>query len=78
MLQKFMSYFSAYAFRQIEGENSIIIGKISSRPKSMSKLSTIFEKSENKEKFSTGPTKDKPGPTFPKVVMTAVMDVVKS
>ena len=44
----------------------------------MSKLSTILEKSENKEKFSTGPTNDNPGPTFPRVVMTAVMDVVKS
>ena len=45
---------------------------------SISKLKIIFEKQENAEKFSTGPTFARPGPTLFRVVNTAVKFVIKS
>lgn len=47
----------------------------SSLPAIISRLSTIFEKSEKMLKFIVGPTKLKPGPTFPTQVITAEMEV---
>ena len=44
----------------------------------MSKQKTIFEKSENAEKFSTGPTAAIPGPTLLIVVNTLLNVVAKS
>ena len=58
---------------------SNIIGNNSKRPANISKLSTIFEKLDNEEKFPTGPIKSpNPGPTFPKQVSGAVSVVIIS
>ena len=42
------------------------------------KVRTIFEKYENSEKLQVGPTFERPGPTFPRVVRTEVKLVAKS
>ena len=44
----------------------------------MLNINTTFDKTENFPKLSIGPTFANPGPTFPKVVATAVKFVVKS
>ena len=62
----------------MDGAKSIIIGKISSLPSSISKQSTIFAKPEKKERFSTGPAIASPGPTLLRHVVTAVTFVIKS
>lgn len=59
------------------GINRIISGKISSLPNIMLKESTIFERYEKFEKFSTGPTPANPGPTLLIVVTAAVIVVSK-
>ena len=64
---------------QSVGEKSIISGKNSSLPRSISALKIIFVKSESAEKFQAGPTMlPRPGPTFPTQVITDVIVVVKS
>lgn len=60
------------------GENSIIIGKHSNLPSSISILRTILDRFEKNEKFSVGPTFSKPGPILFIQVVTAVNDVEKS
>ena len=59
-------------------ENSINIGKISNLPIIISKVITIFDKSENIEKFCVGPTLASPGPILLRVATVAVKFVVKS
>ena len=54
------------------------MGKISSRPRSISADSTILEKSDRKEKFSIGPTRFMPGPMLLMQVDTADTAVPKS
>ena len=60
------------------GENSIIIGKHSNLPSSISMLRTILDRFEKNEKFSVGPTLSNPGPILFIQVVTAVNDVEKS
>ena len=62
----------------MDGAKSIIIGKISSLPSSISKQSTIFAKPEQKESFSTGPAIASPGPPLLSHVVTALTFVIKS
>ena len=62
-------------FSQMRGLNRISMGKSSSLPASISKISTYFEKSEKKLKFSVGPTSDSPGPILLIVAATAVKQV---
>ena len=54
------------------------IGKISSRPTSISKISTSLLQFEKTEKFPVGPTSDNPGPTLFMAVVTAVKLVTAS
>ena len=63
---------------QMEGANSSSMGKISSRPTSMSKDSSSLEKGEKLEKLPTGPTIYRPGPTLLMQVATAVNTVTRS
>ncbi len=58
--------------------NSIIIGRHSSLPNSISSDRTHFEKSEKNEKFSMGPTLFIPGPILLKHAVTEVNVVAKS
>ena len=62
----------------MEGAKSTSIGKSSSLPASISKISTIFEKSEKNQKFCVGPTALRPGPILLIVVSVAVKLVVES
>lgn len=52
------------------------MGKISSRPMSISAVSTNLLKSENWEKLPTGPTISSPGPMLLRQEATALMVVV--
>ena len=54
------------------------MGKISSRPTSMSKDSSSLDQGENSEKLPMGPTISRPGPTLLMQVATAVKVVTKS
>ena len=63
---------------QIFRENKMSIGKISSRPMSISADKIILERFENPEKLPVGPITESPGPMFPMVAATAVKFVVKS
>ena len=54
-----MSY---QAFFQVSGENSTKMGKISSRPSSISSISTSLLKVLKMEKLQVGPASSRPGP----------------
>ena len=54
------------------------MGKISSLPTNILNDNISFERGENSEKFSAGPTAFRPGPTLFIVVAIAVKFVVKS
>ena len=58
-------------FFQVVRENRISMGKISSLPASISRISTIFEKLLNPEKLQVGPTASNPGPILLKQAITA-------
>ena len=57
---------------QMEGANSSNMGKISSRPTSMSKDSSSLDQGEKLEKLPMGPTISRPGPTLLMQAATAV------
>ena len=68
-----------YLFVHVDGINAIIMGSISSLPKSIAKDNTIFDAPEYAEKFPAGPTSfPSPGPTLLKHVTVAVMFVSRS
>ena len=67
-----------YPFFQIDGVNSIRIGKISNLPRSMSRQRISLENGEKNARFSVGPAIFRPGPTLLKQVVTAVIFVAKS
>ena len=62
----------------MEGAKSRSMGKISSRPTSMSKDSSSLENAEKEEKLPMGPTISRPGPTLLIQVATAVNTVTRS
>ena len=62
----------------MRGDKSISIGNISSLPISISSARTNVERLENIEKFSAGPTLEKPGPMLFRAEATAVKFVSKS
>lgn len=62
---------TSYRLFQVDLENRIKIGKISSLPASMSNIKTILEKLLNPEKLQVGPTDSKPGPILLKHAITA-------
>ena len=66
-----------YFLLQVIGENSIIIGIISRRPKSIESERTIFEKYENPEKLPIGPMLPNAGPMLLTQEMAAVIFVSK-
>ena len=65
-------------FFHVEGINKIIMGRTSSLPMSISAERTSFDKTDRWLKFSTGPTRESPGPTLLIQVTTDVNVVVKS
>ena len=67
-----------YCFLHVVGWKRISIGIISSLPASISNIKMNFEKTENSEKFPTGPTISSPGPILLRVAAMAVKFVVKS
>lgn len=54
------------------------MGKSSSRPASMSNISTHLDRGLNNAKFWVGPTSSSPGPILFRVASTAVKFVVRS
>ena len=62
-----------YFLLQEYGESKIIIGIISRRPISMTRVSIILDITENPEKLFVGPTAPRPGPTLLIQVSAAVM-----
>ena len=70
--------FLFYFLLQVDGMRAIRSGKISSRPKSMAKERTIFEKSLYCAYEPIGPTIPKPGPMLLKQAATAEKFVSKS
>lgn len=72
------TYLFCFRLLQRDGVNNSMIGKISKRPISILKDSTILEIPENPEKLPIGPTNPKPGPTLLRQVTTAVSVVSKS
>ena len=62
----------------MDGANNSNIGKISSRPTSISNDNSSFEAGENAEKFPVGPTMPKPGPILLIHALKAVNVEIKS
>ena len=68
-----------YLLVHVDGINAIIMGSISSLPKSIAKDNTIFDAPEYAEKLPAGPTSfPSPGPTLLKHVTVAVRFVSRS
>ena len=67
-----------YPFFQMDGVNSIRIGKTSNLPRSISRQRTSLENGEKNAIFSVGPAIFRPGPTLLRQVVTAVIFVAKS
>ena len=73
------NHFYIYLARfQVDLENKIRIGMISSLPANISNGSMILENIEKDAKLLTGPTRDKPGPILLTVAITAEKFVSKS
>lgn len=67
-----------FVFFHVYGLNKSRIGKSSNLPASISKIRTIFDRTEKSAKLPVGPTTSSPGPMLFKQAITAVKLVVES